>query len=493
MSENQPTLTEAVPVAKVLIFYTGGTMGMKQTEEGLQASSDLYHRLYNMSQFHDVTQTEHYPYLTLPISRYGKRIRYRIIESEPLLDSANISMYHWTMMAKSVKQYYDNFDAFIFIHGTDTMAYSASALSFMLENLTKTVIFTGSQLPLGYYPTDAIDNLLGALTIAGHYDLPEVCLYFSQKLMRGNRTTKVDALGFEAFKSPNFPPLVKIGINITVNWPLIRTLSTNQDLIVRSTLNPNVCVLKLFPVITEAIVRNLLQSPLEGCVLETYGAGNGPQDNLGLLKAFKDAVDRGVVIVNCTQCLIGMVSLDYATGLALKKAGVVTGSDMTTEAALAKLCYLLAQNLSTEDVKKLITEDLRGELSLKVPIPSGVARFSKQNSFLAFSPVQPQQQYLGGCKYITFLLCAAAQLGNITDIKSLIQQGANINASDYYNRTPLHLAALEGHLEVAKLLIGLGANLDLKDKWGSTPLELANSNSRLDVVNYLKSVQITKK
>eukprot|EP01121_Diplochlamys_sp_Union-15-3_P010646 TRINITY_DN3006_c0_g1_i2.p2 TRINITY_DN3006_c0_g1~~TRINITY_DN3006_c0_g1_i2.p2 ORF type:complete len:189 (+),score=27.59 TRINITY_DN3006_c0_g1_i2:909-1475(+) len=188
-----------------------------------------------------------------------------------------------------------------------------------------------------------------------------------------------------------------------------------------------------------------------------------------------------------------MVSLDYATGLALKKAGVVTGSDMTTEAALAKLCYLLAQNLSTEDVKKLITEDLRGELSLKVPIPSGVARFSKQNSFLAFSPVQPQQQYLGGCKYITFLLCAAAQLGNITDIKSLIQQGANINASDYYNRTPLHLAALEGHLEVAKLLIGLGANLDLKDKWGSTPLELANSNSRLDVVNYLKSVQITKK
>ncbi len=353
--------------ARVLVLYAGGTIGMKASGRGYVPSPGyLAEQLARLPQFHDaslpVQQDDGRPVFVTPPSREGRRVSLTVKEYEPLLDSSNMGMEDWARIAEDVGRHDAEFDAFVVLHGTDTMAYSASALSFMLENLSKTVILTGSQIPLTTARTDALDNLLGALTIAGHFEIPEVCLYFCHKLLRGNRAQKQDASGFDAFWSGNFPPLVEVGIDIKAKWDLILQ-PTGEPLHVQTKMNPNVAALRLFPGITAETLANFLRPPLEGVVLETYGSGNAPDRRRDLLDALRAATDRGVVIVNCTQCHKGTVSATYAAGIALAEAGVIGGADLTPEAALTKLSYLLAKGLSPTDIRSQMQLNLRGELT----------------------------------------------------------------------------------------------------------------------------------
>lgn len=284
-------------------------------------------------------------------------------EYDPLLDSANMTPAQWVKIARDIAANYEAFDGFVVLHGTDTMAYTASALPFMLEGLSKPVIITGSQIPLCEIRNDARENLITSLLIASAYDIPEVCLYFGSKLLRGCRSVKVSADGFAAFDSPNEAPLGTVGIDIEINWPLVRRDGAGA-LRVGEFASPVVSTLRLFPGISSELVRNVLRPPLQGLVIEAYGVGNGPDQDEAFLEVVREATNRGVVIVACTQCTEGMVEMtEYATGSALARAGVIGGHDMTVEAALAKLSYLLSRGLAPDRVREAMHRNLRGELT----------------------------------------------------------------------------------------------------------------------------------
>jgi L-asparaginase len=332
----------------VYIAYTGGTIGMKKSPDGYVPIPNYLGKL--MSELPELKNE------TMPA--------YDIHQYDPLLDSSNMTPDDWMKIAKDMAANYNQYNGFVVLHGTDTMAFTASALPFILQGFQKPIILTGAQIPLCEVRNDARENLITAMLIAANFTIPEICLCFGSKLLRGNRAVKIIADGFEAFESPNFPALGTVGVEIKINWDLVRPFSKRSETL---KLNPmgasQVGVLRLFPGISADIVKNMLQPPIRGLVLLTYGVGNGPE-NPDLISALKTANDRGVVIVNCTQCLKGTVKMqDYATGTSLAKAGVISGFDMTVEAALAKMIYLLSQNLPPAEVKKRIQSNLRGELT----------------------------------------------------------------------------------------------------------------------------------
>ena len=290
---------------------------------------------------------------------------------DPLIDSSDVEPSLWVSLAGLIEEKYDEYDGFVILHGTDTMAYSASALSFMIENLSKPVIFTGSQLPIGMPRTDGKENLISAVEIAaakdadGHALVPEVCICFDNILMRGNRTCKMNSDNFRAFRSENLPPLAEAGINIRYNTGIIRRpASWEEPPIFRKSLDTRVSILKMHPGITPQIVRDIMCSTdTRAVIIETYGAGNAPSKDW-FLKIVQEAAGMGKIILNVTQCIAGSVNMDiYATGKCLKDAGVVSGYDSTTESALAKLFYLLGTFHDNEQVKILLEEDLSGEIS----------------------------------------------------------------------------------------------------------------------------------
>ncbi len=340
--------------SSILLIYTGGTIGMK-VDPALQALTP-----FDFSQI-----LEEVPEL--------KKFAYRIDSwtFDPLIDSSDVEPSLWVSLAGLIEEKYHEYDGFVVLHGTDTMAYSASALSFMIENLSKPVIFTGSQLPIGMPRTDGKENLISAVEIAaakdadGHAIVPEVCICFDNILMRGNRTCKMNSDNFRAFRSENLPPLAEAGISIRYSSGIIRRPSSwDASPIFRKNLDTRVSILKMHPGITPQIVRDIMCSPdTRAVIIETYGAGNAPSKDW-FLRIVQEAAGMGKIILNVTQCIAGSVNMDiYATGKCLKDAGVVSGYDSTTESALAKLFYLLGTFHDNEQVKKLLEEDLRGEIS----------------------------------------------------------------------------------------------------------------------------------
>ena len=338
----------------ILLIYTGGTIGMKICPE----SDSLIP--FDFSQI-----SEEVPEL----SKSGC-----IIDSysfDPVIDSSDVSIPFWQELARIIEENYTRYDGFVVLHGTDTMSYSASALSFMLENLEKPVVFTGSQLPIGMLRTDGKENLISSIEIAsaqdenGHPIVPEVVIYFESQLYRGNRTTKFSAENFRAFRSPNAPVLADIGIHIKYHTQLIRYPdSWGNPLVVNYRLDPNVAVLKLFPGITRQAIEAITHTDgLRALIIETFGSGNAPTSTL-FLDCIAEAISRGIIVLNITQCVTGKVDMDaYATGKALQRLGVINGLDSTTEAATTKLFFLLGQNPDNEEVKRLLPNNLAGEIT----------------------------------------------------------------------------------------------------------------------------------
>ena len=289
--------------------------------------------------------------------------QWELVEFSPLLDSSDITVKEWNKMGQAIAERYNDYDGFVILHGTDTMAYSASALSFMLENLGKPVIFTGSQIPLCELRSDGRENIVNSLVIAASDKVHEVCLYFDGKLMRGNRTTKRSSDQFGAFESPNAALLAEAGIKIRYNEAVLRPASKRAFHLQEFQEIP-IGVLKVFPGIQFELFESIMTEKLKGIVLETFGAGNIPSCNDSLLPIIKKAYESGTILTVCSQCIQGTVSLGaYATSKALQDIGAVNGKDMTTEAAVAKLYYLFSRCLEKEQIKEEMEMDLRGELS----------------------------------------------------------------------------------------------------------------------------------
>ena len=340
--------------SSILLIYTGGTIGMKEDPE-IQAL-----RPFDFSQIlGEVPELAKFAY---KIDSYT---------FDPLIDSSDVEPSLWVSLAKLIESRYEDYDGFVILHGTDTMAYSASVLSFMLEGLTKPVIFTGSQLPIGVPRTDGKENLISSVEIAaakdteGHAIVPEVCIYFDNVLIRGNRSTKINSDNFRAFRSENLTPLAEAGINIRYNTQLIRKPDSWQlNPTFHKHLDTRVSILKMHPGITPDVVKHILCSPqTRAVIIETYGAGNAPSKEW-FLSIVKEAVAMGKILMNVTQCIAGSVNMDiYATGKSLKEAGVINGYDSTTESALGKLFFLLGESQDNEFVKTRLEQNLRGEIS----------------------------------------------------------------------------------------------------------------------------------
>uniref|UniRef100_A0A2K5PFC2 asparaginase n=1 Tax=Cebus imitator TaxID=2715852 RepID=A0A2K5PFC2_CEBIM len=455
------------PERRLLAVYTGGTIGMRSELGVLVPGTGLAATLRTLPMFHDEEHARALGLpedtLVLPPASPNQRILYTVLECQPLFDSSDMTIAEWVRVAQTIE-----------VVGT-TASWSSTArtsvLSFMLENLQKTVILTVAQVPIHALWSDGRENLLGALLMAGQY----VCLFFQNQLFRGNRTTKVDARRFAAFCSPNLPPLATVGADVTRH---------------RAGIGGAQGRVPHHPAPTAPQVRAFLQPPMKGVVMETFGSGNGPSKP-DLLQELRVATGRGLVIVNCTHCLQGTVTVDYAAGMAMVGAGVISGFDMTSEAALAKLSYVLGQpGLSLDDRKELLAKDLRGEMTP----PSAEERWPSLQGTTLGCGVSWLLSLSGGQEadalrsaLIPSLACAAARAGDLEVLQALGELGSDLSLVDFNGQTPLHAAARGGRTEAVAILLQGGVDVNARDTDGLSPMLLAVRGRHPGVVGLLRA------
>ncbi|XP_046397210.1 L-asparaginase 1-like [Ischnura elegans] len=491
----EPAKSDPEVKPRVLVIYTGGTIGMMLDKDKgwVPAPNALGRYIFCCPTLHDKDyavaewgkKAKDYgsgtPFV-LPPHQGMPRIMYDLKEYPELLDSSNMTCKEWIKIAKDIEDSYDLYDGFVILHGTDTMAYTASALSFMLQHLKKSVVVTGAQLSIYEPRSDAKNNFLESLIMAGNFVIPEVTICFGRKLFRGNRSTKMDSDGFDAFDTPNYPLLASLGVKIqrhdeNIFWP-----TGMEKLQVHTVLNENVAILHFYPGIKEEMVRATLQPPLEGLVLLTYGSGNVPSNRQELLDEIKIAIDRGVLVINCTQCSRGTVSDIYETGKALSSIGVIAGEDMTPEAASTKLSYVLGRDdWSLEKKKEMMLENLRGELT-----PSDSSLFLASSTRMTIWKALMNPTTLNNV-VLPAMISHSVSFSDIRRIEELINHGGDISAASREGRTALHIAASEGNNSMVKYLLDKGVKVDAIDSHNQTPLSEAVRFNKHEIIKLLYS------